>query len=38
MIPFANIINLQALDAFGNGSDSTVIAAINRAIQYQNTL
>lgn len=37
MVPYANIINLQALDASGSGSDSTVIAAINRAVQLKNT-
>jgi serine protease AprX len=35
MIPFANIINLRVLDSNGNGSDSTVIAGINRAIQLK---
>jgi len=33
--PNANIINLRVLDANGGGSDSTVIAAINRAIQLK---
>lgn len=33
--PNANIINLRALDSNGGGSDSTVIAAINRAIQLK---
>jgi serine protease AprX len=37
MAPDASIINLKALDASGVGSDSTVIAAINRAIQIKNT-
>ncbi|HWY70963.1 MAG TPA: S8 family peptidase [Terriglobales bacterium] len=34
--PKANIINLRVLDANGGGSDSQVIAAINRAIQLKN--
>jgi len=34
--PNANIINLRVLDANGGGSDSQVIAAINRAIQLKN--
>ena len=34
--PNANIINLRVLDANGGGSDSVVIAAINRAIQLKN--
>jgi len=33
--PNANIINLRVLDANGGGSDSTVIAGINRAIQLK---
>jgi len=33
--PNANIINLRVLDANGGASDSTVIAAVNRAIQLQ---
>jgi serine protease AprX len=33
--PNANIINLRVLDANGAGSDSQVIAAINRAIQLK---
>jgi len=33
--PNANIINLRVLNATGGGSDSTVIAAINRAIQLK---
>ena len=33
----ANIINLRVLDANGSGSDSQVIAAIQRAIQLKNT-
>ena len=33
--PNANIINLRVLDANGGGSDSVVIAAINRAIQLK---
>src|SRR5689334_2880583 len=35
--PNANIINLRALDSTGAGTDSTVIAAIDRAIQLKNT-
>lgn len=35
--PKANIINLRALDASGSGSDSAVIAAIQRAIQLKST-
>src|SRR5215471_2388197 len=35
--PKANIINLRVLDANGSGTDSAVIAAIQRAIQLQNT-
>jgi serine protease AprX len=35
--PNANIINLRVLDANGAGSDSQVIAAIQRAIQLKNT-
>jgi len=35
--PGANLINLRALDQNGMGSDSTVIAAIQRAIQLRNT-
>ena len=35
--PNANIINLRVLDANGSGSDSQVIAAIQRAIQLKNT-
>ncbi len=34
--PGANLINLRALDKNGMGSDSTVIAAIQRAIQLKN--
>jgi len=34
--PKANIINLRVLDANGGGSDSQVIAAINRAVQLKN--
>jgi serine protease AprX len=34
--PNANIINLRVLDANGAGSDSQVIAGINRAIQLKN--
>ncbi len=34
--PNANIINLRVLDANGSGSDSAVIAAIQRAIQLKN--
>ena len=33
--PNANIVNLRVLDANGGGSDSTVIAGINRAIQLK---
>ena len=33
----ANLINLRALDANGAGTDSAVIAAIQRAIQLKNT-
>lgn len=33
--PNANIIDLQALDATGEGSDSTIIAAIEEAIQLR---
>ena len=33
--PGANIINLVALDSTGSGTDSTVIAAIQRAIQLK---
>ncbi|MCU1256585.1 MAG: hypothetical protein JWM83_2884 [Candidatus Angelobacter sp.] len=35
--PNANIINLRVLDANGMGTDSQVIAAIQRAIQLKNT-
>lgn len=35
--PNANIINLRVLDAFGAGTDSQVIAAIQRAIQLKST-
>jgi serine protease AprX len=35
--PNANIINLRVLDASGSGTDSQVIAAIQRAIQLKNT-
>lgn len=35
--PNANIINLRVLDANGVGTDSQVIAAIQRAIQLKNT-
>jgi serine protease AprX len=35
--PNANIINLRVLDGQGGGSDSQVIAAIQRAIQLQST-
>jgi serine protease AprX len=37
LAPGANLINLRALDQNGMGSDSTVIAAIQRAIQLKNT-
>jgi serine protease AprX len=33
----ANIVNLRVLDAFGAGTDSAVISAIQRAIQLKNT-
>ncbi len=35
--PGVNLINLKVLDASGEGSDSFVIAAINRAIALKNT-
>ena len=35
--PGANIIDLKVLDSNGEGSDSAVIAAINRAIQLRKT-
>jgi serine protease AprX len=35
--PNANIINLRVLDAKGSGTDSQVIAAIQRAIQLKST-
>ena len=35
--PNANIINLRVLDASGSGTDSQVIAAIQRAIQLKST-
>jgi serine protease AprX len=35
--PNANIINLRVLNANGSGTDSQVIAAIQRAIQLKNT-
>src|SRR5579871_3036062 len=35
--PNANIINLRVLDANGSGTDSVVIAAIQRAIQLKST-
>jgi len=35
--PNANIINLRVLDAKGSGTDSRVIAAIQRAIQLKDT-
>ena len=35
--PKANIINLRVLDGSGSGSDSQVIAAIQRAIQLKST-
>jgi len=35
--PGANIVDLRVLDANGNGYDSSVIAAIDRAIQLQYT-
>src|SRR5215467_6115240 len=37
LAPNANIINLRVLDANGAGSDSQVIAAIQRAIQLKST-
>ena len=37
MAPSANIINLRVLDATGAGTDATVIAAINRAIELKAT-
>ena len=33
----ANIVNLKVLDANGNGTDASVIAGINRAIQLKST-
>ncbi len=36
--PAVNLINLKVLDASGTGSDSSVIAAINRAILLKNVL
>lgn len=35
--PGVNLLNLRVLDARGAGSDSTVIAAIQRAIELKNT-
>ena len=35
--PGANIINLRVLDGNGSGTDSAVIAAIQRAIQLKST-
>jgi serine protease AprX len=37
LAPGANIINLRVLDQMGAGTDSTVIAAIQSAIQLKNT-
>lgn len=37
LAPDASIINLKVLDANGKGTDSAVIAAINRAIQLKRT-
>jgi len=37
LAPNANIINLRVLDGTGAGTDSQVIAAIQRAIQLKNT-
>ncbi len=37
MAPSASIISLKALDSTGKGTDSSVIAAINKAIQLKNT-
>jgi serine protease AprX len=37
MAPNVNIINLRVLDAFGNGTDSQVIAAIQQAIALKST-
>ena len=35
--PNVNLINLRVLDAYGNGTDSQVIAAIQQAIALKNT-
>ncbi len=35
--PDVNIVNLRALNSLGVGSDSTIIAAINRAIELKST-
>lgn len=35
--PEANLVDLRALDAYGAGNDSTVIAAIQQAIALKNT-
>ena len=37
LAPNANIINLRVLDSTGTGSDSQVVAAIQRAIQLKST-
>lgn len=37
MTPLVNIVSLKALDANGKGTDSAVIAAIDRAIQLKST-
>jgi serine protease AprX len=37
LAPNANIINLRVLDSTGSGTDSQVIAAIQRAVQLKNT-
>src|SRR5262249_44032996 len=37
LAPNANIINLRVLDAGGSGSDSQVIAAIQRAVELRDT-
>src|SRR5437763_1312377 len=37
MAPNASLLNLKVLDANGEGTDSDVIAAINRAIQLKST-
>jgi serine protease AprX len=37
LAPNANIVNLRVLDANGQGTDSAVISAINRAIELKST-